>query len=145
MLAWLLCSQHLTNMQMHRLNRRKVQNICTFLLILIIYAISYLVTGKLFLKCPLHYFLHIKCPGCGVSHMLIEMCRLNFQEAYQWNAFLFITQPFLYIILVRYLILYVTDRPLIVGKIMRIILYIYIVAFIIWGIYRNLIEYSIIK
>jgi hypothetical protein len=36
-----------------------------------------------------------KCPGCGVTHMVLALSRLDFPAAWEANPFLLLTLPFL--------------------------------------------------
>jgi len=37
------------------------------------------------LKCPLHFFLSIKCPLCGLGHAVLEANRLNFEASLNYH------------------------------------------------------------
>lgn len=39
----------------------------------------------LFYKCPFRLFLHIECPGCGMTRAIISVLRLNFRQAFQYH------------------------------------------------------------
>lgn len=36
--------------------------------------------------CPVKYFFHVTCPGCGTTRALISALRLNFRAAVEYNA-----------------------------------------------------------
>ena len=36
-------------------------------------------------KCPFHYFLHIPCPGCGISRAYMAALRLDFKAAFAYH------------------------------------------------------------
>lgn len=52
-----------------------------------------------FLACPVQYFLGWDCPGCGSQRLIHNLLHLNFREAFQDNALLFISFPFVLYIL----------------------------------------------
>ena len=77
-----------------------------------------------------------KCPGCGVTHMLECMLRLDMKGAREANPFLFFTSPFL-----LFELIYVFLVPRTNSKFHRInnhILIVYCIALIIFGVWRNL-------
>ena len=45
------------------------------------------------LFCPYRRFLHIYCPGCGVSRMFFYLARFDFAQAFSSNCVLFCLLP----------------------------------------------------
>lgn len=39
----------------------------------------------LFYKCPFKLFLHIECPGCGMTRAILAALRLEFRTAFQYH------------------------------------------------------------
>lgn len=37
-------------------------------------------------RCPIKYFIHIDCPGCGTTRALISALRLDFSSSIKYNA-----------------------------------------------------------
>ena len=37
------------------------------------------------LFCPISKYLHVLCPGCGITRALVEMTKLNFAAAFELN------------------------------------------------------------
>lgn len=37
-------------------------------------------------RCPFYWLLHIKCPGCGMTHALLCALRLDFSAAFRWHC-----------------------------------------------------------
>ena len=88
------------------------------------------------IPCPFRMITGWLCPGCGITHMLIALIQLDFHTAYLENPFLFITLPFIIgqIIYQRYLQLTNQTNP----QWNQVLLWIYVIALIIFGILRNL-------
>lgn len=40
--------------------------------------------------CPIHYLLHLYCPGCGITRMFISLFKLDFYQAFRFNPYMFI-------------------------------------------------------
>lgn len=79
----------------------------------------------------------LKCPGCGVTHMLINMIRMNFAGAFVANSALFVLQPVIYYFIGKMYICWVMDKNCKWNRIENIILYAVIISLIIFGIIRN--------
>ena len=47
----------------------------------------------IYMPCPFKLVTGLKCPGCGITHMIMALFRLNFKEAFLCNPFLFILLP----------------------------------------------------
>lgn len=47
------------------------------------------------LPCLFRYFFHWKCPGCGVTHMLLYASEGDFSRAFQSHPVIFCFSPFL--------------------------------------------------
>ena len=39
----------------------------------------------LFYRCPFKLFLHVECPGCGMTHAIISALKLDFGQAFQYH------------------------------------------------------------
>jgi len=44
-------------------------------------------------KCPFSYFLHIPCPGCGVTRAHLAALRLDFKAAFAYHPLFFTVAP----------------------------------------------------
>lgn len=88
------------------------------------------------IPCPFRTITGWLCPGCGITHMLIALIHLDFHTAYLENPFLLLTFPFLIgeILYQRYLQLTKQVNP----QWNQVLLWLYVIALIIFGILRNL-------
>ena len=43
-----------------------------------------------FYKCPFKYSTGIPCPGCGITRALLQLLRLNFREAWNYNPCIYV-------------------------------------------------------
>ena len=39
----------------------------------------------LFYRCPFKLFLHVVCPGCGMTRAIISVLKLDFRQAYAYH------------------------------------------------------------
>lgn len=72
----------------------KLKVLSIYLAIGVIYYILYTKFG-IGLVCPVHLFLHVYCPGCGITRMIVHLVHFEFYEAFRSNMYLFIFTPFI--------------------------------------------------
>ena len=46
-------------------------------------------------RCVFNKYTGLQCPGCGATRMAMALAKLQFVAAFKYNAFLFITGPFI--------------------------------------------------
>lgn len=39
----------------------------------------------LFYRCPFKLFLHVECPGCGMTRAMISVLKLDFRQAFEYH------------------------------------------------------------
>ena len=100
-----------------------------------IYYIFYTATG-IGIPCAFRRLTGLKCPGCGVTHMVVHLSQFEFSEAYRDNQFLFLTWPFIVGELIYTTVLTARHKPM--PRINLILLILYIVILLIFGVIRNL-------
>lgn len=91
------------------------------------------------IPCLFYKITHLKCPGCGITHMIYELSLFHWQMAMQANYFLFWTAP----LLVFFFLYETMFKPKQKGKQSQIVLKIeigYLVAVMIWMLVRNSIQ-----
>lgn len=78
----------------------KKQKIFLFVFVLgIIY--SFIVRYTPFcIPCFFQMVTGLKCPGCGITHLILYLMDFRFYDAFYANRFLFITSPVLVLILI---------------------------------------------
>lgn len=86
--------------------------------------------------CLFRTFTGLKCPGCGMTTMCVNMIRGNLPAAFEANRFIFVTLPlliaeFAYIYILR-------KREEQIPKWNSLIVIIYCAALMMFGIVRNL-------
>ena len=114
--------------------RKKVITVILAGAALVAYLFFRRFTG-LSVPCFFHVITGLKCPGCGVTRMLDALLRLDIKEARDANIFLFYTGPFFAFELLYEFILPHKSRTF--DKINNVLLVIYCIALVIFGILRN--------
>ena len=100
------------------------------------YLIFTLITG-IGIPCIFSKITGLKCPGCGISRMLVSIVKLDFASAFKYNAFLFVTGPILIAYFAFSEVKYVIYGTSEMGK-WDIILYVELALAILYGILRNI-------
>lgn len=125
---------------MQKVLTNKKWKIGKYVLLLII-LVSYLLIGEhfsLFIPCPIHYFTHLYCPGCGVTRMLLHLLHGRFVEAFHANPLLLISLPFFAL---YYLDFFIAEQKKQKSKFSKFEPYLWyglIGLFLIYGVLRNI-------
>ncbi len=97
----------------------------------------FILLSGLRIPCIFYEITGFKCPGCGVTRMIVSISRLEFAAAFKYNPFLFITGPLLLIY-----IAFSEVRHILRGstKAGRWILFIWaeLILAVIYGVLRNI-------
>ena len=100
------------------------------------YLLFVLCTG-IGIPCVFHEITGLKCPGCGISRMLIALIKLDFAAAFKHNPVLFLTAPFLVAYLFGSEWKYVLYGHRHMGK-WQIFLWAELCLLLLYGIFRNI-------
>lgn len=103
----------------------------------LIYAIYIEITGD-GLDCIIYESIGIKCPGCGITRMCMNILHLNFYEAFVSNELLFVALPIGFVWLIYKVFIYVKTGNSSLSKTENICAYIFIVLVIVFCIIRNI-------
>lgn len=90
------------------------------------------------IPCVFRTFTGFLCPGCGVTHMMMEILKGNFSEAFEANRFLFVTLPFLVGELIYTEVCRARKRKMSVLN--HVLLICYTVCLLGFGVLRNIIH-----
>jgi hypothetical protein len=119
--------------------QKRLQKTLVKYLIILAIAVAYLIfvlcTG-LGIPCIFYEITGFKCPGCGVSRMLVSLVRFDLASAFLHNPFLFITGPFLIAYLVCSEWKYVKHGNRSLGK-WEIFIWIELILALLYGVLRN--------
>ncbi len=102
-----------------------------------IYLVIFKTTGFA-LFCPFNKLTGLKCPGCGISRMFLNIFRLDFYSAFLWNPMVFCLLPVGGVMYVLHQYRYIRYNDKTFKKWENILLYIMIFLLLIFGILRNI-------
>lgn len=88
--------------------------------------------------CLFHLITGLKCPGCGVTRMVLSLAQLQFQEAWNSNAALLCLLPVGAVLAVDASITYVRTGNPFLHKWQKPVIWCIIVLLLIFGILRNI-------
>ena len=97
----------------------------------------FILLSGLRIPCIFYEITGFKCPGCGVTRMIVSISRLEFAAAFRYNPFLFITGPLLLIYLAFSEIKYVLCGNRKMGK-WEIFIPVELILAIAYGVLRNI-------
>lgn len=102
--------------------------------------ITYFFINKIFnigIPCIFYELTNLYCPGCGVTRMFFSLLKLDVYQAFRYN-------PLVFTYLVMYIIYKIINLKIKI-KIPSYFSYILLIIAIIFGILRNLEEFSYLK
>ena len=73
------------------------------LLIIILGAVYFVfdpLKSSFFPSCPFKSFTGLDCPGCGSQRAIHELMHLNFKKAFEYNALLVLSVPYLLLLII---------------------------------------------
>lgn len=91
------------------------------------------------IPCPIYYITHFYCPGCGITRMFFSILHLEFYQAFRYNPLVFIL---LILSIIYFILKFILKRFNINIKMPEYIWYILLVIIIVYGILRNIPEFS---
>lgn len=93
------------------------------------------------IPCPIRYFFHIQCPGCGISHMLLSLLQGNYRKAFFYHPVIFVSLPFLTYLIVKMLYGYLFCKTIHLSRIENAGIILLIFVLILYTVYRNLVTF----
>lgn len=117
--------------------KKKLKKVSIFSIILI----AYLILGSIFhifIPCPIHSLTNLYCPGCGITRMLLSLCKLDFYQAFRYNPLAFIMLPIFIFYFIDYIISLFKNKKALYTKINSKVCIVLIIIFIVYGIARNI-------
>lgn len=112
--------------------------ILTIIFLLNIYYFCLYKNG-IFIPCLFHEITGLYCPGCGVTRMVISLFRLDFYQAFRYNAFLFIFFPFILVFLIDFILKWIChSQSYLYRKIPNHVWNILLIITLLFGVLRNI-------
>lgn len=123
--------------------KSRAKKVCIFLTAFLLIGIAYYfvtcLTG-LYIPCFVRLITGYRCPGCGISHMIINIFHLNFKAAFKSNQLLFLTSPLIIAMIIREIYCYIKYGNHKTDKWIDITAFILIALFLVFTVFRNIYE-----
>ena len=120
------------------MDAKRVRNILIALAVLVGYAVVCEFTAFR-IPCPFYTVTGLKCPGCGMTRMCMDILHLDFRGAYLENRAIFVTLPVLGVFLgynaLRYVGAIKVER---LKKANEIIGWLLVAVYVVFGVVRNI-------
>lgn len=121
--------------------KKRLKNLFFVATILFAVAIVYYLLcvnfPEFMLKCIFHELTGLKCPGCGITRMIVSFMKFDFIKGLKYNYFLGFTLPVIVFVVVYCCYLYVNDKKS--SNLFTVFCWVYVILLIIWAVVRNLI------
>ncbi|MBO4863894.1 MAG: DUF2752 domain-containing protein [Eubacterium sp.] len=88
-------------------------------------------------RCYFNELTGLKCPACGVTRMILSLMHFDLRSAFNYNQYLFITSPYMVGEIIY--LFYINESKIPMNRVNKIILYVWLVGLIVFGVIRNLI------
>lgn len=101
---------------------------------------AYYLAARFFFAVPCMFrtLTGFKCPGCGITHMLIAELQLNFAQAYTANPALYLLQPVIGYFIGKMCACWFFDKRCRWNRAENILLYVVAAILVVFGIIRNI-------
>lgn len=103
----------------------------------ILYSVFVACTGW-GIPCVFNIVTGLKCPGCGISRMIISIFYMDFAAAFHYNAALFVLSPVFLILAFSLIFRYIRTGSQKLSRGQSITVIVLIVLLVLFGIVRNL-------
>lgn len=87
------------------------------------------------IPCVFNRITKLRCPGCGVSRMLLSLWEFDVKSAIKYNYFLFLASPAFAYIIIAAIFNYVTNKK--PSKCFNTVVYILLLLCFVWFVLRN--------
>ena len=99
----------------------------------------WIVFTDIYIPCIFNKVTGLKCPGCGITHMMLAIARFDFKTAFLENPLLFIALPVMLGIYIRNRIYYVrTGNKANRGMIIKTLEYSMLFSTLVFWVARNI-------
>lgn len=88
-------------------------------------------------ECPIHRLTGFDCPGCGGTRMVKAILRLDFESAFLFNPYMFMTLPIMTVAMTCEVIRYILKGK--INEHLDDVLIVYAIFTLTFGIIRNII------
>ncbi len=101
-------------------------------------AVFVLLAVSFTVGCPFNRLTGLKCPGCGITRMILSVFRLDFKAAFFYNPAIFCLVPLWAAVFCAFVLLEKREKAAAAQKVKNTAVYFSIAALVIFGAVRNI-------
>ena len=123
--------------------KKRVKLLVSYLAAALFFGFLYAFIGTklgLFVPCVFRKVTGLQCPGCGITHMCLDLMRFRFGDAFRDNQAVFVMLPVAVFIGIRKIIQYIKTGKVKFTKTENAIAVFGLVALLVFGVLRNIIN-----
>ena len=124
------------------MDKKRLVKVIFIVVLLVLLAFVYRLIAMEYgfiVPCLFHEITGFYCPGCGITRMLFAILRLDFYQAFRYNALLFVALPFIGYCVFDYIIRFILNNEnYFYRKISNRVWYFLLVIVLLFGILRNI-------
>ena len=94
------------------------------------------------IPCVFRKITGLLCPGCGITHLCVDLAHLRIREAFYDNPACFVVLPVLAVIVGRMEWRYVREGSVRTTRVENVLLGMMVAGLIVYGILRNVFSFS---
>lgn len=121
----------------------RIYNVIKINILLLLIFVSYYLINKytgLYIPCIFRIITGLKCPGCGITHVLFSLINFDIKNAFISNPLVFIYLPFIVIYYIYNCYIYIYNKEdKVLVKISNYIWITIIMVTLAFGIVRNVV------
>lgn len=91
------------------------------------------------IPCLFNVITNLKCPGCGITHLILNLSKFKFRQAFLCNQFIFITSQFIIYFIIKNYLCWLLNITFKLNKVENILIILLLIDSIIFTIARNII------
>lgn len=98
-----------------------------------------LVNFNIGIPCLFNVITNLKCPGCGITHLILNLSNFKFKQAFLCNQFIFITSPFIIYFIIKNYLCWLLNITFKLNKAENVLIFLLLIGLIIFTVARNII------
>lgn len=91
------------------------------------------------IPCLFNVITNLKCPGCGITHLILNLSKFKFKQAFLCNQFIFINSPFIIYFIIKNYLCWLLNITFKLNKTENVLIFLLLIGSIIFTVVRNII------
>lgn len=91
------------------------------------------------IPCLFNVITNLKCPGCGITHLILNLSKFKFKQAFLCNQFIFINSPFIIYFIIKNYLYWLLNITFKLNKTENVLIFLLLIGSIIFTVVRNII------